>query len=282
MSNNGGHDPALHMQCNDFVCNSCNRSNIAANFERGDFVCMDCGLCAAQLTILPIMHTDDRGAARACKEMVLANPLENSPVGGSSRYDPKEYFRTRINLWAQIAPVIPSDDWDEIEFRFRDFCRNRFKGRIPSHQELQCGNGRQLSETVVLARKEVLSILTACDDRLANEGQEKRFVRLYLSGWLVIRYRFSGVRSTYFSCSPFELEQLEQLFAQVLKYKLHEPKFNLNFNFIFRRLFDLIGRPDCCDDFPRQKTVWREKKNIDFWIRNCTFNKWPYINSDKI
>lgn len=54
----------------------------------------------------------------------------------------------------------------------------------------------------------------------------------------------------------------------------------ISYNFIFRRLFDLLGLSWLGVDFPPLKNEGKRRKLIAFWVRMTTFLRWPYVNSD--
>lgn len=105
--------------------------------------------------------------------------------------------------------------------------------------------------------------------------------------FLSLRHRLCGVPSTGFD-APDELALLlKELFAQVevaFYYLGRErgwyKRSYRQYNFTFRRFFDLIHAPELSRDFPPLKTEKKRREVAEVWLACCIFLKWPYINSD--
>ncbi len=54
----------------------------------------------------------------------------------------------------------------------------------------------------------------------------------------------------------------------------------INYNFVFRRFFDLLSVPHFSRDFPPLKSRKKREDCCWFWVCITNFLRWPYINND--
>jgi hypothetical protein len=54
----------------------------------------------------------------------------------------------------------------------------------------------------------------------------------------------------------------------------------ISYNFVFRRLFDLLGCSHLGADFPPLKSKRKREDIISIWLTLIRYLRWPYINSD--
>ena len=105
--------------------------------------------------------------------------------------------------------------------------------------------------------------------------------------FLTIRWLLTGERSSGVNVSENFVARLKQLFSrlqdpftQIVKPCRARYSF-LNYNFVFRRLFDLLGAPHLGRNFPPLKSRRKREDIIQLWLCICIALKWPYVNSDE-
>lgn len=54
----------------------------------------------------------------------------------------------------------------------------------------------------------------------------------------------------------------------------------ISYNFVFRRLFDLLGVSHFGIDFPPLKSRRKREDILCIWSKMISYLKWPYLNSD--
>ena len=103
---------------------------------------------------------------------------------------------------------------------------------------------------------------------------------------MTIRYLLCGVPSLGLKAPDdliFELKRLFGLlqvpFETVIRTEGVRYSF-INYNFCFRRFFDLLGVPHYSRDFPPLKSKKKREDTIWLWLKIIDFLKWPYLNSD--
>ena len=74
-------------------------------------------------------------------------------------------------------------------------------------------------------------------------------------------------------------KQLQVPFAHVAERPGKRHSF-ISYNFVFRRLFDLLGCSHLGMDFPPLKSKKKRDDIVAIWIRIISYLRWPYINSD--
>lgn len=101
----------------------------------------------------------------------------------------------------------------------------------------------------------------------------------YNENWLQIIHRLTGYQPP--SLSSEECETLDTMFTAVhepFRHLKHGQRKNLpNYNFLFARLLQLIGRPELCCHFPQLKTraKWLEIDRV--WKGICEYHDWQYL-----
>jgi len=74
-------------------------------------------------------------------------------------------------------------------------------------------------------------------------------------------------------------ERLQVPFAQLAERTGRRHSF-ISYNFVFRRLFDLLGCSHLGADFPPLKSKKKREDIISIWLGLITYLQWPYLNSD--
>ena len=104
--------------------------------------------------------------------------------------------------------------------------------------------------------------------------------------FLSIRRRLCGVSSLGSRAPPELVDFLKQMFSalqipfeSIVRRERIRYSF-VNYNFLFRRFFDLWGAPHYGKDFPPLKSKKKREDTILLYLRLLEVVQWPYINSD--
>lgn len=253
------------------ICPSCDSHGpFHSDYERGDIICSSCGCVVAPIMVVTHSYNSvfDRdgciktgaplGEAFVRGECGEEVPL--APTHSRSGYKRSTYFAERISQWRQREPAIEQYDFEEI---WRQHDRS-------GHPETYC-----------LTKEDIRQYLRNIDRR--NGG--KTFVTKYLEKWLTIRFRLCGVASFGVSARDtldFDLKsKFEQVHRTALQLGRHDRRISLiSYNFIFRRIFDLLGVSDYGLDFPPLKNHNKRVELVGHWLAYIKFLNWPYLNSD--
>jgi hypothetical protein len=111
-------------------------------------------------------------------------------------------------------------------------------------------------------------------------------VRKYLEKFLTIRFRLCGKSSCGVKAPVWIDDEIKRMFALVeapfdrlVRDKSVRSSFP-NYNFCFRRFFDILGCPQYNVDFPPLKSQKKREDIILIWLKLIHYLKWPYLNSD--
>lgn len=102
-----------------------------------------------------------------------------------------------------------------------------------------------------------------------------------------IIYRLTGIKSIGMTMDSSILFDLEELMKEVIRAHPYvrayfgNRKSSPGYNFVFRRLFDLLGHAQFAADFPPLKSRKKRTETVRLWRRFCSYLNWPYINSDE-
>lgn len=103
---------------------------------------------------------------------------------------------------------------------------------------------------------------------------------------MTIRRRLCGIHSFGFRASEELVEFLKTCFKQLqlpfeLLVRSEGIRYSfLNYNFLFRRFFDLYGCSHYGVDFPPLKSKKKREDTVLLYIKLIGYVKWPYINRD--
>lgn len=101
-----------------------------------------------------------------------------------------------------------------------------------------------------------------------------------------VRWRIWGIRSIGMDVDDSIAVELEELFDAVLrafpyvKSRFGRRKSSPGYNFVFRRLLDLLGHTSLGVDFPPLKSRKKRSDAVRLWRAFCAHLNWPYVNSD--
>lgn len=270
-------------------CAECGGTEFCDDYARGDRVCSGCGATGDTLRVAAPRYNelfDASGNRRVARAVAESYPIHATCATvfsagrrrravSSAPYKRSTYWAERISQWQQNEPRIPTEDWDEIECAYLDEWWDAAPVEPPA---LDKDRIRGLLRSLDLARKR--------DEDLAPEDRKPRFVRKYLEKWLTIRYQLTGIESRGCRVSYAVVDELKYLFNVIqpafdLTCKHPGSRFSmLNYNFLFRRFFDLINRSDLCVDFPPLKSQAKRANMVQLWLEITHNMCWPYLNSD--
>lgn len=202
-------------------------------------------------------------------------------------------------------PRIPEHDWNIIEHRYRRWCEEKgFRCLIPTFKELEGARGQQIPGTNLLTKDEIREILIMCQqhdpvddgylpivDKHGNdipEGKRTPFVKKYFEKWLTIRYKFSGVQSTFFECPSWVYTEMRIIFQRLVPIFFRRVQGNMrkkafpNYNYVISRILDLLNMNHARRDFPMPRTKNKRRNLNEVWKAFCKDLQWPYINSDDL
>lgn len=201
----------------------------------------------------------------------LSAALARGGMGPSAPYRRETYFAERISQWRGHEPAIPDDDFSLIKARYWEFT-----GQWPSPKQRWARNH-------VLSKDDCRALLWDLDNERASYTY---FVKKYLEKFLSIRYMLTGHGSRGRKVSDGFVHKLKVLFSRLQPAFAHTVRASrerysfVNYNFCFRRLFDLLGKPYLARDFPPLKSRKKREDIIFLWLKLIKYLKWPYINSD--
>lgn len=263
----------------DRSCLECGACDWASNNSRGDIYCFACGAVADSVRLAVAKYKDLFDEARNFKMGQGPSTLYTGGGDGgvvfessvrrneSAPYKRQTYFAERLSQWQMLEPEIKEDDWIKIELAYSQ-----------RKHELRRDDGRLAIPTKEFIR----SLLRGIDDEL----QKPRFVLKYLEKFLTIRYRLCGVKSFGAEAPGWLIEEMKSMFRQleipfdrIVRRRGSRYSFP-NYNFVIRRLFDLLGCPNFGLDFPPLKSNKKRIEIVAIWISLVRFLNWPYINSD--
>lgn len=255
-------------------CSYCNKGPIVEDFERGCSVCLACGCCGeiVYMDDRKLIDYDERPIAvekyapeRAAKSIVKRQAF--AVVHGKKQgYKPDTYFNEKIAQWRGLEPRIPDSD--------RKAIATAWLKRLDADPELICD------------KAVIRDVLLDCDRELLAAKYTPYFVKKYLEKWLTIREMLDLKESMGVFVPESAVHDLRRLFAQIkvpveTKIKgVNGRRSFPNYNFVFRRLLELIGLRDAVVDFPPLKTKPKRHNLEAMWRVICAENGWPYINTD--
>ena len=246
--------------------------------SRGERCCANCGmLCDYRLSTVAPTYKQlfDGYGNRRCDGAVYEPNRSGPPVlepfarsaaailstmdRNSPPYKRQTYFNERIKQWMCEEPPIPEDDFGYICAVYAE------------HPEA--------------STKEAIRRLL----RLVNERYGvTRFTRKYFEKWLTIRYQLTGIKSGGQKAPDWLPTMLQDMFAQLeepfeRRVRMFGGRYSFpSYNFVFRRLFDLVGLSWFGLDFPPLKNAHKRKTIVAIWLQLTDYLGWPYINQDPV
>jgi hypothetical protein len=243
---------------------------------RGDIYCSECGAVYDNLRIVSngykaVFAADGGVKSDAPRNDVfdfgfhgdtVAVSLGSLRNSSSAPYKRTTYLSERLSQWRQREPEINWKDWCLIKWKYQD----KFG----------------FEKTYIPTKEDIRQVLRAID----IQRNVQRFVRKYLEKFLTIRYRLCGVKSHGVDAPEWIDDEIKRMFALVeapfdrlVRDKSIRSSFP-NYNFCFRRFFDILGCPQYNEDFPPLKSQKKREDIILIWLKLIHYLKWPYLNTD--
>lgn len=288
-------------------CTNCGANDWTREEQRGDMVCVSCGLCDGGIFVAPPPHANEQQTAtprRVDQRKSDGGVSNNSPTGNrvrrrisrrakSANYKRYTYLKQRLSQWHMADPDIDPDSWEFISEQFLDFVlrTHGWMPHIPSTTELRECHGIQIEHTFCLDKRGVRSILNACDAIIladTDSEQPPTYTRRFLKKWVSIRWKFSGVQGTSRYTSPVFLELLcedfqkvERAFEIVIQHRFKRKA--MCYNEFINRLMELHRFGDLAKDFPPLNTSRAKQRTYIYWWHICKYLQWPFLcNESKI
>lgn len=253
------------------TCSYCNGSDIREDFAAGHWVCYGCGVVTDGVFCDAPSYRELGHVARAPRFRRQGTTVVVVPK--SMPYKRITYFNEKLSQWSLDAPPICEDD----EKRIFDWWTE---------------HGEPLKFTVeqwwdpIYSKSIIRAMLAAIDQELVDEGKRPRFVRKYFEKWLTLRKDIANVPSHAKYVDDSDRAKLKAMFKRAER--IFEERFKdragrhsfLNYNFITRRLLELIDVPYAAADWPPLKTHSKQQFLVVWWKEICSAAGWPYINND--
>lgn len=255
-------------------CENCdNARSFASDYRTGDRYCTVCGLVLGRVMVVSNgyksvfdSHGNIRVGARRAElftrgQVLLDNGARYVRRSKSAPYKRATYFAERITQWCQREPRIP------------------WKTRLAIDRAYRAG---RYAARYVLTKRDVRSIVR----NAAAEAQTPRFVDKYLEKWLTIRHFLTGEPSYGYYFGDVMAPHLKEMFAKLqqpfeMTVRTRRKRYSfISYNFVFRRLFDLLGFPEFGEDFPPLCGAAKRVELVALWLNMMSFLNWPYLNSD--
>jgi len=262
--------------------------------ERGECTCADCGCVNRDAVLMvasarykelydcagnrqfqaPLVETVRAGVYRESAADVLAQQKQQVT---SAPYQRATYFAERISQWRGLEPSIPFHDFKEIERLY-----NRYTNRWGLSDDVA-----KWQQGYCLSKEDTRQLLWEIDRERKRCGLKPYFVRKYLEKFLTIRLQLCGrgslgahINETLVLDLKDLFKKLQVPFAQLVQRTARRHSF-ISYNFVFRRLFDLLGCSHLGSDFPPLKSVKKRRDIVNIWIALAAYLQLPYINSDE-
>lgn len=160
-----------------------------------------------------------------------------------SNYKRIHHFHERISQLLLMESPIPDEDWEEIR------------------QAIKESNFKELNKTNI---RQVLRSLN---------------MQIYIEKWLQIMYRYTGIRPPQPGVNM--LHKLDAMFIAIQgpfsNHKQSHRRNFLNYNFVFNRLFQLLGVEQYCMFFPMIKSKCKLRQLDTTWRHICKELDWEYL-----
>lgn len=273
-------------------CRNCGATDYNVDAERGECTCADCG-CVNTDAILLVASARYKELYDCSGNRQFQAPLVEVVRGGfygetvadvhaqqreqkkSAPYQRVTYWSERISQWRGLEPSIPSDDFRDIQ-RLYEWGTNQW-GSNPAAkwQPKHC-----------LSKEDTRELLWEIDRQRRARGAKPFFVKKYLEKFLTIRLALCGRGSLGLHINDLLVLRLRELFKQLqvpfaqLAARTRRRHSFISYNFVFRRLFDLLRCSHLGADFPPLKSKKKREDITSIWVGLIEYLQWPYLNSD--
>jgi len=223
----------------------------------------------------PLTETTRAGVYRENAADYLAAKRDEKT---SAPYQRATYFAERISQWRGLEPAIDSSDFADIK---RLYNRYTNKWGLPEWQPQQ-----RWQPGYCLSKEDTRQLLWEIDRQRVKDGMKPYFVKKYLEKFLTIRLQLCGKGSLGLHINDYLVVRLKELFKQLQVPFAHLAERTglrhsfISYNFVFRRLFDLLGCSHLGTDFPPLKSKKKREDIVRIWLALVKYLQLPYINSD--
>ncbi len=289
------------------VCGNCGCADFLVDEHRGTYTCEECG-CVDSAPILkatgaykesfdctgtrrhtaPVFESVVSGVYHTTAALDMA---QSRPRGNSPPYRRETYWSERISQWRLQEPDFVEGDSQRIEEKWQQL--SGYFGGIERHARFANVNWERgvdgAMRTVprfVLDKEDCRAILWSIDSDIETAGGKPTFVKRYLEKFLTIRKNLCGVTSYGYGVSDEFVEWLKTMFRQLQNpfediVRRSKVRYSfINYNFLFRRFFDLAGVSHYGRDFPPLKSKKKREDIILLYLKLISVTKWPYLNND--
>jgi hypothetical protein len=274
-------------------CRNCLGSDYLVDAERGECTCALCGCVNGDAVLLvasarykelydcsgnrqfqaPLVETVRAGVYSETPADVIARQTSQTQ---SAPYQRATYLAERISQWRGLEPSIPHEDFRDIERLY-----NRYTNKWGIFPEEQ-----QWEPNYCLSKEDTRKLLWEIDRQRVKADMKPYFVKKYLEKFLTIRLQLCGRGSLGLHVNDYLALRLKELFkalqvpfAQRAVRTGRRHSF-ISYNFVFRRLFDLLGCSHLGADFPPLKSRKKREDIVSIWLELIAYLGWPYLNSD--
>jgi len=275
------------------TCRNCGAADYLVDAERGECTCADCGCVNGDAVLMvasarykelydcsgnrqfqaPMVETVRAGIySETPADVMAANAKQNT----SAPYQRATYFAERISQWRGLEPCIPYADYKQIEQLYNRYI-DRW-GLYPEQQRWQRGH--------CLSKEDTRQLLWEIDRERQRQQFKPYFVKKYLEKFLTIRLALCGRGSLGLHINEVLVLSLKELFKRLQVPFAHLAEGTgrrhsfISYNFVFRRLFDLLGCSHLGADFPPLKSKKKREDIVSIWLGLISYLQWPYLNSD--
>jgi hypothetical protein len=275
------------------TCRNCGADDYLVDAERGECTCADCGCVNSDAVLMvasarykelydcsgnrqfqaPLVEVVRAGVYRETAADVMAQQAAQSK---SAPYQRATYFAERISQWRGLEPCIPHEDYRDIERLYNRYT-NKW-GLFPDEQRWEPG--------YCPSKEDTRQLLWEIDRQRLRDGLKTYFVKKYLEKYLTIRLQLSGRGSLGLHVNDYLVLRLKELFKQLqvpfaqVAIRTGRRHSFISYNFVFRRLFDLLGCSHLGADFPPLKSRKKREDIVSVWVALIRYLGWPYLNTD--
>ncbi len=281
------------------ACVECGGRTYCIDYECGESTCVECG-CVDSCGRLMVSTATFKETFDASGARKFAAPVQESAVVGafledvdltlalsrqknnnSAPYRRETYFAERISQWRCQEPSINAQDFAHIQERYYDFTG---RWRLASDEH----NPEWIWEqNRCLSKDECRFLLWDIDNSRISIGDCPYFVKKYLEKYLTIRMHLGeGTHSLGLRVSDSFVFRMKEIFAKLqpaFAYTVRSTGVRysfVNYNFCFRRIFDIMMHGAFGIDFPPLKSKKKREDIVVLWANLIVYLRWPYLNSD--
>lgn len=268
---------------------TCTHSVITSDYTTGDRICR-CGCVVGRVYLVAHSYksifTDDKTVRRN------APPQGFWPVGAACVDEPPPDYK-RFPKYLDQAEHIEGAKKNSAPYKRRTYCNERLsqwrrqEPPVPPMHMLEIKltyvHDTDFDTDYLLTKEDISVILSKCKAHYGGFPYGTK----YLEKWISIRHELQGIKGSAHSCTDMHVHEIrdkfikvEKAFTQLLSH-VKSRRSMISYNFVFRRIFDLMGHPEWGLDFPVLKNSHKRVEVTAYWLHILHYLTWPYINSDE-